>query len=188
MSIIDRVTTIYNQREIPAHMHVIYVDMDGVLADFDASVAERFFISTAQQKLFPTTKEGSWRIANQPDFFHTLRPISMGMIMLEYLLQNQGSKYVVGILSATGDHHKIVQAQKLDWLENHVGVDAFQGPIIFATSGVQHKKLFATPNSILIDDTEAVTDAFEDAGGRVVRFSPDRYTLLQVQALVESLK
>lgn len=181
--------TVHNKNNIPTlGQHTIYVDMDGVLADFDAAVAERYFVATGTADLYPKTKAGSWKVANDPTFFSSLKPITSGMVMLEYLLQNQNDNYVVGILSATGDHHDLVQAQKFEWLQKHIGVSAFNGPIIFVSSGVNDKKMFAESNTTLIDDTEAVCGAFEGAGGQTILFSPNRYTLMEVQELVESLK
>ena len=69
----------------------------------------------------------------------------------------------IEILSSSGGnkfHEKVVE-QKNTWLKNY-NIPFEKVNIV---SGRKRKAEYATPDSILIDDTEDVVKAFRDAGG-----------------------
>jgi hypothetical protein len=66
------------------------------------------------------------------------------------------------ILSSTANEEKYdaISKQKMIWLQSH-GITF--NPIF--VPGKKHKYKYATPNSIIIDDTRSVIQDWNDAGG-----------------------
>lgn len=172
-------------------VQTIYVDMDGVLADFDLGVAKIHQFKTGSKELFPVRKSGSWDCANTPDFFKFLPEIGLGVAMFNWLAAHQDEYgYRLGILSATGDKHDSVAKQKLEWLKRNVPMafNQLRGRVIFVQSGVGDKHMYADSNVLLIDDTPEVVEAFRAAGGQTILFDRTRQSLLDVQDYIFNLK
>lgn len=136
----------------------VYLDLDGVIANFEKRFIELFQESPGE---FRDRKEWStnWTTFIEGKHFETLDWWPGGQELLDYLIRNNVD---VEILSSSGGnkfHDKVVE-QKLVWLEkNHISYKAN------VVAGRKKKAEFATPDSILIDDTDDVIKAFREAGG-----------------------
>jgi hypothetical protein len=140
----------------------IYVDMDGVLCNFDKRYFELFNepSSVSREK-----KEFS---KNWTDFvmgknFQTLEVFPGAYDLLNFL--NSLKNVKLEILSSSGGekYHDEVEKQKRIWLINH-GV-TYKPNIV---SSRKLKSEFANPDSLLIDDTRDVVKSFIDASGKAI--------------------
>jgi len=136
----------------------IYLDMDGVIADFEKRYKELF-------RMHPKEADGkkqfhsSFETFINGNNFATLDKMPDADIGLEYLRK---ARVPTQILSSTANEEKYdaISKQKMIWLHTH-GVTF--NPIF--VPGKQHKVEYATPDSILIDDTKSVIDDWLKAGG-----------------------
>lgn len=138
----------------------IYLDMDGVLCDFDKRWLE-LFNETPRQ-----TRERKEFVPNWDTFvlnenFVTLDDFAGAQDLLDFVM-SKSDTIDIEILSSSGGqkYHNEVREQKIKHLKSR-GLN-------FPTNIVPGRKLkrnYASPDSILIDDTEDVIDAFNGAGG-----------------------
>ena len=139
----------------------IYLDMDGVIANFEKRYIELF--REAPNACHRDRKEFSanWKIFIAGKHFEDLDWWPGGKELINYLVIN---KLDVEILSSSGGnkYHELVVDQKKRWLENEQIPSTWPVNIV---AGRKKKAEYATPDSILIDDTEDVIKAFREAGG-----------------------
>jgi hypothetical protein len=133
----------------------IFVDMDGVLTDFNKRYKEIYLISTSDKTNF----EDNFRAFIDANHFATLDTLEGFSTLKNYLDSLSIEKC---ILSSTGrkEKHMDVSTQKMIWLADK----GITWPKIFVP-GKHLKKQYANPNSILIDDTESVINDWNEAGG-----------------------
>lgn len=169
---------------------IVYLDMDGVLADFDARVMELYM--RENDMIFPLTKNKSWALVNNDhEFFKNLPPISSGVLLAKWLVtySELTQKFRVGIMSATGDGKEAVASQKYGWLKEQLTWPYepsrfFTAPVVFVKSGTDK---FVRPQDILIDDTQAVVDSVREKGGQAILFKPNRHCILEIQEKISGL-
>lgn len=136
----------------------IYLDMDGVIADFNKKYKEMFNVLpkvAERDKKFESlfnefiAKEG----------FSTLELMPDAINLMNYL-RNTGIP--IEILSSTSSERRDAQIrpQKLKWLKDH----QIEFPVILV-QGAHLKQKYATPDSLLIDDTSKNIDEWRRAGG-----------------------
>ena len=136
----------------------VYLDMDGVLCNFDKRYKELYgedSESDRPKKNFTT---------NWPDFiarkqFLTLEWMPGARILLDTI---ESYPVKIEILSSSGGHkfHDEVRDQKEQWLKDHY--INYRANIV---PGKKYKTMYATPEVILIDDTPSVIDNFNEASG-----------------------
>lgn len=137
---------------------MIYVDMDGVIADFEKRYKEKFNVSPEQTR--DNKSFGGFFdkfIADKE--FATLDMMPDARLLLQFLDTLSEPKE---ILSSTASEkwHDNIMPQKKEWLKNH-GIQ-YKANLV---PGKKHKYKFATPDSIIIDDTKSVIDDWTKAGG-----------------------
>ena len=143
----------------------IYLDMDGVLTDFNTRYIERF-------GAFPDCEDerrkhfwGNWKKFVDAREFETLdkHPFADKLLNAVESFRNKG--VAVEILSSSGGgySHDIVVEQKKMWLANH-GI-TYKANIV---PGGARKAEFADPWNILIDDTPKVVDNYLAHGGDAI--------------------
>ena len=138
----------------------IYLDMDGVLCDFEKKFIDLYgFISLAKRDRKEWSKDWEDFILNQ-HAFEKLDWFVGGQELLAYIRKHPNVH--VEILSSSGGEkfHGEVTAQKIKWLRKH-GIN-YKANIV---PGRRHKKDWANPQSIIIDDTPDVITAWNKAGG-----------------------
>ena len=109
---------------------IIYVDMDGVLADYDKAFAE---VKSHQPDVtYPQSL---------PQFFENLEPIDGAIDAFKELSE----KHDVYILTAPSNRNPLSYTEKRLWVENHLGFEATERLIICSNKGL-------LKGDILIDD------------------------------------
>ena len=136
----------------------IYLDMDGVIADFVKRYKELYGME-------PREAEKNKKFDHYfNEFIATNQFATLDMMPGAWDLINFLRKLPVPteILSSTATEarYDAISRQKLDWL-NSKGIE-FK-PIF--VPGKKHKFKYATPNSIIIDDTLSVIEDWKKAGG-----------------------
>jgi 5'(3')-deoxyribonucleotidase len=151
-------------------MKTIFVDMDGVLSDFEKRYRELFNTDPGEtrDKKFPE----HWRTIVDNGHFETLELMPGAQTLLEYLQTLTSVQKV--ILSSTGgfEDHKEISFQKKQWLLQNKFLSMWT-TIIFVP-GKEYKKGYASSNSLLIDDTLSIIIDFQKAGGSAIHYKePD---------------
>jgi hypothetical protein len=136
----------------------IFLDMDGVIADFDRHYKELYRMSPReadQKKEF--YKLFDHFIANE--HFAKLPMLQDAKILLSYL---DSTGIPVEILSSTSSEkrHEPIAKQKTEWLREH----GIHYPINLVP-GKRLKRNYAKPDHLLIDDTSQNIDQWREDGG-----------------------
>jgi hypothetical protein len=157
----------------------IYLDMDGVIADF----AKRY------KELFHITPEQADRTRNFGPHFNTfienkqfanLELMPDARMLLDHL---NTLDIPVEILSSTAkqESHADISDQKRVWLISH-GINY---PRNFVP-GKSLKYTFATPESIIIDDTFSVIIDWVEARGTAIHHTDAASTIASLDALLSA--
>jgi len=159
----------------------IYLDMDGVLCNFERRYFERYNElpgSMRDRKDFNV----HWDDFVETRQFETLDWWPGGQDLLTYVnfLHNEHGIEVEMLTSSGGQkHYKSVAEQKQVWL-NSKGI-LFKANVV---AGRKTKAEYAKSDTILIDDTPDVIQAFNAAGGIGVLHKEIGNTLLMLKSLV----
>lgn len=137
---------------------VIYVDMDGVIADFSKRYKEKFRVTPEETR---NNKEfnGYFKKFINDGEFSTLDLMPDAKELLDFVSNIDIPKEILSS-TARPENHGMIAPQKQFWLNKH--------NILYKANFVPGKSLkykYATPNSIIIDDTKSVIDDWNKAGG-----------------------
>ena len=159
-------------------INCIYLDMDGVIADFEKRYVELFKVqpsSTREYKEF--NKFFDKFIAD--GHFETLELMPDAMDLVRAL---RNALPPTQILSSTASEqrHKAISEQKIKWLETQ-GID-FQRNLV---PGKELKKRYARTDTLIIDDTESVIDDWRAAGGVAILHKNVADTLVQLKFILD---
>ena len=154
----------------------IYVDMDGVLCDFEKRYKE----------LYGDIKDRDRRSTFRPNFsnfietgqFATLEPMSDFLTLKVFLDSIDVTKE---ILSSTAyeETYDTISNQKMNWL-NQYGVTWKPNFV----PGKRHKYKYATPDALIIDDTLSVIQDWHKAGGFAIWHNNALSTITQLKMYV----
>lgn len=154
----------------------IYVDMDGVLCDFEKRYKE----------LYGDIKDRDRRSTFRPNFsnfietgqFATLEPMSDFITLKVFLDSIDVTKE---ILSSTAyeETYDTISNQKMNWL-NQYGVTWKPNFV----PGKRHKYKYATPDALIIDDTLSVIQDWHKAGGFAIWHNNALSTITQLKMYV----
>ena len=137
----------------------LFIDLDGVLADFDKGYEQAF-----KQKLAPRNervdgKEGGvqWGLIRQtPGFFQNL-PLMPGAKQLWNFASRQDAYILSGAPDSKGSD---IAYEKRRWVRKHLALDA---PVIICPSS--EKWMYAHPGDVLVDDWVKYQNMWEAVGG-----------------------
>jgi phosphoglycolate phosphatase-like HAD superfamily hydrolase len=153
----------------------IYLDMDGVLSDFNKRYSELFNLDASKVKKKDWSK--NWDAFIDQNSFAMLewhpegKELYTGVVA--YAKQNNIS---IEILTSAGGDHRIddIAHQKRKWL-----VDQKIGHRMNVVPGKRFKKNFADKSTIIIDDTPSVIVQFREAGGNAIHHTGDAKKTLE---------
>lgn len=140
----------------------VFFDLDGVLADFDAHLRSRHPLLPAD--LFSLSDQEFWPLVlSIPNFWEDLPLIAGAKELFHFACEHFEE---VAILSAPSRHDNRSCIGKNLWLNQHFSHYFFERNFVRA----HHKKRFADPNSILIDDQLKNIEEWRQAGGIGIHF------------------
>jgi 5'(3')-deoxyribonucleotidase len=155
-------------------MKKIFVDIDGVLADFNSKWVELFGSEPKE-----TFNRHSWQEFVASRQFEKLDMLPDAYRLIDYLVIISSKPAVsVHLLGSTGgyEYHGTVQEQKLKWLEkHHILFDAVLVP------GKRYKQWHATESAILIDDHEKNVEQFISRGGNAILHTSANDTIAKLK-------
>jgi FMN phosphatase YigB (HAD superfamily) len=157
----------------------IYLDMDGVLSDFERRYREIFGTDPALVRAHKQFSE-HWTEFVEGHHFNCLDYHEGALELLEFL---QGLDVEIEILSSSGGekYHNIVEQDKIIWLCEH-GIPYHPNIV----SGRSKKKLYAEAGAVLIDDTEDNIKQFIEAGGEGIYHKDVNVTIARLKELLNN--
>jgi hypothetical protein len=155
----------------------IYLDLDGVLANFDQRYEQLFGIRPSEAKSRKQHFWNNWSAFVEGGNFASLDWQPGAVDLLSFVASLD---VPVEILSSSGGEtfHDTVVAQKLKWLESKD--IPYKANIV---PGGAKKAAFAQPWHILIDDTVHVVENYRNAGGTAILHTNSSDTINQLAAL-----
>jgi hypothetical protein len=159
-------------------INCIYLDMDGVIANFEKRYLELFGVTPANTR---NNKEfgGFFDKFIEDGHFATLElmPDAMQLVMA---LRNALPPTQILSSTANTKRHKEISEQKIVWLENQ-GIDFGRNLV----PGKELKKKYARTDTLIIDDTESVIDDWRAAGGVAILHKNVQDTLIQLKFILD---
>ena len=158
-------------------IETIYLDMDGVICDFQKRYQELYKNHTDMAE-----RKGTWT-KTFTEFietrqFETLEPMEDAFELIKFLDLCYAPTQILSS-SASEDSHETISLQKTIWLNKY----NIQYPRNFVP-GKSLKYKFANPNSIIIDDTRSVIDDWINAGGIAIWHKTTKETIQELQKLL----
>lgn len=137
---------------------MIYLDMDGVIADFDARYKKLYKIYPSEADTYKVFDKFFTQFIDDQQFAK-LDLMSDAVELIEYL---KTLSIPTEILSSTSSEKRDaeIRKQKLEWLDKH--------NITFPVNlvpGKRFKKDYSNSNVLLIDDTSVNIDQWRKEGG-----------------------
>ena len=136
----------------------IYLDMDGVIADFDRRYKSRYKMLPREAEQHKEFDKFFTQFINDGEFA-TLDLMPDAMDLINFL---KSLKVPTEILSSSASEKRDpdIRPQKLEWLKkNNIEFPAIIVP------GKRHKKEYSNKNTLLIDDTSVNIDQWRREGG-----------------------
>jgi len=149
---------------------IVYVDMDGVLADFFGEVAREHDV--AYWREIHRKDLGIDQIAQQPDFFAGLPVLPNAGKFMKGVI-NLSKKYSI-LSSPLLSNVEESSREKLEWLQRHLKDHQPQSVIFDHEKYKFAKQAGGTPN-ILIDDWDTNIKLWEANGGIGILYKPENY-------------
>ena len=159
--------------ETEKKMPHVYLDMDGVQADFFGAWSKRSGVD--HWKAIADKEAEINELAHSSakevyDFCHDLAPLSGGMKVIAWLKQNK-IPYTVLSAPLRGPYKEASVKAKKDWLDKYHSGSSSNA--IFTDKKYQHAMAGGRPN-VLIDDFGKYLNAWKEAGGIAVKHE-DQY-------------
>jgi 5'(3')-deoxyribonucleotidase len=158
-------------------MPKLFLDCDGVLADFDAGAREVLGGMTPRQFEDRYSKREFWRrLAQTPDFYAGL-PLMKDARVLFDAVAHLNPTILTGLPLGNW-----AAPQKIEWAAEH-----FPGvPIITCMARDKHKHMH--PGDVLVDDRENHREAYEQAGVIFVHHTSAEDSIRQLAEIFPSVK
>jgi len=165
---------------------IVYIDMDGVLADFFGGVEKMFGVQhwkelNADNKL-DLKQEVINRIAGT-DFFATLPKFESSGELISMVKKFTGGNFSINTSPLRGDNENSAKYKKL-WIQNNI-----EQPDEIVITGRKESyakdKASGTPN-ILIDDRPVNIQRWQGAGGYGILYQANRDPLSKVQQALDN--
>ena len=151
---------------------MIYVDLDGVLADFGGAVQKRFGRSPDDMKPKEMwTRIMQWDRDREP-WFESLDKCDDADELWSFVVDTYGLENVA-ILTSAGKTPQDAPEQKRRWVAKYYGSEVR----VLVTRLSKEKAQYAAEDAILIDDRKQCTEPFAEAGGKIILHKNARNTI-----------
>jgi hypothetical protein len=150
----------------------LYLDMDGVIADFDKGYSSIYNIVCRDDPKANTR----WFEFVDNKGFENLEPTKDFHELMDYIFSLDVNVHILSALSARDNYNK-VREQKVKWLEKH---DLGHLPATFVRQKVD-KSLHASPTCILIDDSSGCVNPFKGNGGYAILHESAGKTIAELE-------
>jgi hypothetical protein len=163
----------------------VYLDMDGVLADFFGGVEKMYGVEHWKQLTNDKTKDLKKEVIDRitgSDFFATLPKFSTADALIDIVKKFTGGKFSINTSPLRGDHENSAKYKKV-WIQNNI-----EQPDEIVVTG--RKEGWATdkgtgvPN-ILIDDRPENIQRWQGKGGYGILYQANRDSLDKVKKGLE---
>lgn len=142
---------------------IIYVDMDGVVADFDGGLQEMAHVEPAAQgtRDYKKVKEMWDAVSKVPNFYDKLSPIQGTVEVVKSLFDRYGNRVQMLTGIPRPDSIPTAAQDKENWAKRIINPDVTVNAVMR-----RDKPKFCTgPECILIDDYEKNIREWEEIGG-----------------------
>lgn len=162
---------------------IVYVDMDGVLANFHGYFKHLFGwdLPKGDDKR-PELDKQMWDSINQygkAKFFEELPWVPDSKYMWSFITDNFVNVKILSALGKTDLEDGLTKQGKLVWLRHHL--PKLKDEDILLVVNKHQKKRYSRPGDIIIDDTPLVIDEWNAKGGHGIFFK-------SAEDVVEQLK
>ena len=164
----------------------VYLDMDGVLADFFGGVEKMYGVQHWKQLTNDKTKDLKAEVINRitgTDFFATLPKFQSADALIDMIKKFTGGKFSINTSPLRGDHENSAKYKKI-WISNNI-----EQPDDIVVTGRKESyakdKASGTPN-ILIDDRPVNIERWQGAGGYGILYQANRDSLTKVKEALEN--
>jgi 5'(3')-deoxyribonucleotidase len=159
---------------------VLYLDMDGVLADFNAAAQALLGATDSEQNR--AAQAGRWpdhkwrQIADQQHFYLDLPKMELADQLVDLAIRfRENLDYEVRVLTAIPSGNDMPDAfhDKIDWMNRHygeLGIRVHFGP--YSHDKARHCQ---GADDILVDDRTSNCEAWRAAGGTAIQVHPGGY-------------
>jgi len=159
----------------------VYLDMDGVLADFFGGVEKMYGVEHWKQLTSDKTKDLKTEVINRitgTDFFATLPQFPSAPELIGMVKEFTGGNFSINTSPLRGDHENSTKYKKI-WISNNI-----EQPDDIIVTGRKESyakdKASGTPN-ILIDDRPVNIQRWQAAGGFGILYQANRDSLDKVK-------
>ena len=164
---------------------IVYLDMDGVLADFFGGVEKMYGVEHWKQLTNDKTKDLKKEVIDRitgTDFFATLPKFVTADALIEMVKKFTGGSFSINTSPLRGDHENSGKYKKI-WISNNI-----EQPDEIVVTGRKESyaknKASGTPN-ILIDDRPVNIQRWQAAGGYGILYQANRNSLDTVKKGLE---
>lgn len=164
---------------VKTKINCIFLDMDGVIADFTKRYRELYKMNPEDARTHREFDSFFQKFISDGEFENLdLMPGAMELIQF---LRNADPPTVILSSTANEKNYDAISKQKTVWLKKH-DID-FQRKFV---PGKRHKYKSARPDTIIIDDTESVITDWRNAGGVAIWHKNTETTLAELKFILEN--
>ena len=164
---------------------IVYIDMDGVLADFFGGVEKLYGVQHWKELSSDKTKDLKQQVINRitgTDFFATLPKFDSSGELISMVKDFTGGNFSINTSPLRGDNENSAKYKKL-WIQNNI-----EQPDEIVITGRKESyakdKASGTPN-ILIDDRPVNIQRWQGAGGYGILYQANRDSLTKVKQALD---
>lgn len=156
----------------------IYLDLDGVMADFDTHFIDYFGVD-------PQSLDDGvmWKMINSYHDFYANLPLMQDALNLFNYLTSAGRPWseVIILSACPRSNYKNAAMQKRAWVRQHLSDSITIMPMM---GGVNKAMFMHEPGDILIDDMAKNCNAWEEVGGIAIVHQNADATRAQLEQIV----